>query len=104
MHASLPVVEGPDHLTPHAQGPRVAIICDLAEENWASMDLVGLMLEQGLREHRQDIEAFRLCPVMQRRFTTIGHSDRPKFLFNADRILNRFWHYPRWLKAQRDRF
>ena len=83
---------------------RVAIVCDLAEENWASMDLVGLMLEQGLREHRHDIEAFRLCPVMQRRFTTIGHSDRPKFLFNADRILNRFWHYPRWLKTQRDRF
>src|SRR5438034_10315119 len=84
--------------------PRVALICDSAEENWASMDLVGLMLEQGLREYRQDIEAFRLCPVMQRRFTTIGHSDRPKFLFNADRILNRFWHYPQWLKTQRDRF
>src|SRR5439155_6156961 len=84
--------------------PRVALICDLAEENWASMDLVGLMLEEGLREYGHNIEAFRLCPVMQRRFTTIGHSDRPKFLFNADRILNRFWHYPQWLKTQRDRF
>ena len=82
----------------------IALVCDLAEENWASMDLVGLMLEQGLREYRHNIEAFRLCPVMQRRFTTIGRYVRSKFLFNADRIVNRFWDYPRWLKAQRDRF
>src|SRR5439155_532017 len=56
--------------------PRLALVCDFAEENWVSMDLVGLMLGQGLREYRQDIQAFRLCPVMERRFTTIGHSDR----------------------------
>ncbi len=83
--------------------PRVAIVCDFAEENWVSMDLVGLMLEQGLREFEGQLKAIRLCPPMQRRFTG-SDSDEPKLLFNADRIINRFWDYPRWLRMHRDQF
>ncbi len=86
-----------------ARAPRIALICDLVEENWASMDLVGFMLEQGLREFEGDLKVIRLCPPMRRRFTR-GDSDEPKPFFNADRILNRFWDYPRWLLTQRDQF
>jgi len=85
------------------KAPRVAIVCDLAEENWASMDLVGLMLEEGLREFEGAVEVIRLCPPMRRRFTN-ADCDEPKLSFNADRILNRFWDYPRWLGKQRDQF
>src|SRR5262245_5953262 len=67
------------------------------------MDLVGLMLEQGLRAYRHNIDAVRLCPAMQCRFT-VAHSTKPKLLFNVDRILNRFLDSPRWLKTQQDQF
>ena len=83
--------------------PRVAIVCDFLEEQWASMDLVGTMLEEGLRGFAEHFQVTRLCPPMRRRFTT-GHTDAVKVLFNADRMLNRFWDYPRWLEAKVDEF
>jgi glycosyltransferase involved in cell wall biosynthesis len=83
--------------------PRIAIVCDFVEENWASMDLVGRMLEESLRECNDAIEVVRLCPPMRRRFTS-ADSNQPKLSFNADRILNRFWDYPRWLVRRRDQF
>jgi glycosyltransferase involved in cell wall biosynthesis len=83
--------------------PRIAIVCDFAEERWASMDLVGLMLQEGLLQFREQFETVRLCPPMQRRLTPSNTSE-PKLMFNADRLLNRFWDYPRWLRAQCDRF
>src|SRR5437867_13348563 len=83
--------------------PRVAIICDLLEENWPSMDLIGHMLEEGLQQFQGQFEAVRLCPQMRRRFTRGGRSE-PKRKFNADRVLNRFWDYPRWLRMRRNEF
>jgi glycosyltransferase involved in cell wall biosynthesis len=82
---------------------RVAILCDLVEEGWTSMDLVAAMLEQSLRQLGQSVEGTRLCPPMRRR---LSGSVRPshRFRFNGDRILNRFWDYPRWLRGQRHRF
>ena len=78
---------------------RLAVICDYREENWPSMDLVAEMLLQELQQdHAGSVAATRLAPPMRRRFTrsdtTGGH------LFKAERLLNRFWDYPRFLRHQ----
>lgn len=82
---------------------RVAILCDIVEENWPSMDLIGDMLFKYLqRDHADTFAAKRLSPPMRRRFTLVrptnGH------LFNADRLINRFWDYRRWLQARKEDF
>src|SRR5213593_2380493 len=89
--------------TQRHQVPRIALVCDLLEENWASMDLVASMLEHGLGQFRGNLEATRLCPPMRRRLTRENRSHH-KLMFNADRIFNRFWDYPRWLESQQERF
>jgi glycosyltransferase involved in cell wall biosynthesis len=74
---------------------RVAILCDFAEENWPSMDLVGEML--AIHLDRDRFSAHKLSPSFQRRFTRISSANQT---FNADRIFNRFWDYQRWLRPQ----
>ena len=84
-------------------GPtRLAILCDIAEENWPSMDLVGEMLFEHLqRDHADSFAALRLSPPMRRRFTRIRSNGH---FFNADRLLNRFWDYRRSLRPQIEGF
>ena len=86
--------------------PRLAIICDLVEENWPSMDLVAEMLLQRLASaDRPVFEAVRVCPPLARRFTRLPALRRQKRVaFNADRLLNRLWDYPRHLRRQRNDF
>src|SRR4029453_12501754 len=82
---------------------RVAVVCDLLEENWPSMDLVGEMLLSNLRkDHSASILATCLRPPMRRRFTRVARAGN--IPFNADRFLNRFWDYPRWLGRQNQDF
>lgn len=83
--------------------PRLAVVCDYREENWPSMELVAEMLLHHLqRDHAGAVAATRLAPVMRRRFT--GNGKRGGQLFTADRLLNRFWDYPRTLRRQRAEF
>jgi glycosyltransferase involved in cell wall biosynthesis len=86
--------------------PRLAVICDLVEENWPSMDLVAEMLLAQLR--RADPPVFdpvRLCPPFARRFSRLPvPRTRQRTAMNADRLLNRLWDYPRRLRHDRDRF
>lgn len=83
--------------------PRVAVVCDYREENWPSMDLVADMLLDNLqRDHRGVIEATRLAPLMHRRFT--GSDTQRGERFKVDRLLNRFWDYPRFLRCRRADF
>ena len=83
--------------------PRVGVVCDLREEGWHSMNLVADMLLEGATNgHARGFEAARLCPPMRRRFTRGGASAGR--LFNADRALNRFWDYPRWLRDRRGEY
>lgn len=78
---------------------RVAIICDLPEENWHSMDLVAEMLFSHLRaEHDATIRPVKIRPRMKRRFGRFSLPVRQTFAYNADRLINRFWDYPRLLK------
>ena len=90
---------------------RLAILCDIVEENWPSMDLVGEMLCKYLQsDHANSFEVTRLSPRMRRRFTKqsseVG-SQRSGFrakLFNADRVLNRFYDYPRFVRGRKSEF
>lgn len=83
---------------------RIAIICDFIEENWPSMDLVGDMLIQHLQMyHGQEFDVTQLRPPMRPRFGRLfpGFS---RLAHDADRIINRFWDYPRYLRKRRGEF
>jgi glycosyltransferase involved in cell wall biosynthesis len=82
---------------------RVAVVSDLREENWFSMNLVADMLVEGLRrDHSEGISVERVCPPMRRRLTRGDVSNGVRF--NADRLINRFHDYPRALRRMRDDF
>lgn len=79
---------------------RVALLCDLAEEGWPSMDLVSEMLAEGLRaraSHALQVE--RIQPAFRRLLRRDGLPPH-----SADRLLNRMWLYPRHVRRLRDRF
>jgi glycosyltransferase involved in cell wall biosynthesis len=81
---------------------RVAVVCDLVEERWPSMDLVGDMLFENLERHcRPDVAATQVRPSFQRRGSTLLAG---KLARNAGRWMGRFVYYPRWLRGQRDRY
>ena len=67
------------------------------------MNLVADVLVAGLGDGRDGgFEAARLCPPMRRRFTRAGKAAGRRF--NADRVLNRFFDYPRALRRRREEF
>jgi glycosyltransferase involved in cell wall biosynthesis len=94
--------------------PGIAIVCDLLEENWPSMDLVADMLFDHLQRDYSDVlEATRICPAMRRRLTSQKSEEirqrsavrsQSAKLFNADRVLNRFWDYPRFVRLLKSEF
>ena len=90
--------------------PQVAVICDYQEENWPSMDLVaGQLLDHLHQDYSHLLTATRICPSLRRRLTRQGSEDRDqtplrRTRFNADRVLNRFWDYPRLARSLRDKF
>jgi glycosyltransferase involved in cell wall biosynthesis len=76
---------------------RVGLVADYREEGWPSMDLVADMVEQHVPHvagGEVSIEALR-APFV-RRLPWPRHG-RPR---TAERVLNRFWDYPRWLRAR----
>ncbi|MDB4998346.1 MAG: glycosyl transferase group 1, partial [Myxococcaceae bacterium] len=85
--------------------PRLAVVCDLVEEEWPSMALVAEMLldQLGSAEPRM-FEALRVCPPMARRFTKVPAFGADRRAFNADRLVNRLWDYPRHLRHAKKRF
>jgi glycosyltransferase involved in cell wall biosynthesis len=85
--------------------PRVGLICDFLEENWPSMDLVAAMVFEHLsREHAFTLQVARICPPLRRRFGRLPAVGRAPVLHNADRLLNRFVDYSRYLKPQVEKF
>lgn len=82
--------------------PRVAVVCDLLEESWPSMDLVAEMLLRHLDDPATGVEAVRVRPRMVRRFSKLKLAGMANAGHNLDRVLNRFWHYPRHLKGAGD--
>jgi glycosyltransferase involved in cell wall biosynthesis len=83
---------------------RVAVICDFLEEQWPSMDLVGDILYQHLAvEFGTEMDVTQLRPPMRWRLSRLPLLSQ-KLLVNADRMMNRFWDYPRSLSGGRRRF
>jgi glycosyltransferase involved in cell wall biosynthesis len=83
---------------------KVAVLCDFAEENWPSMDLVAdVLLEKLASDHADTVEAVRIRPRFHWRFASAG-KDAAGLKYNADRVLNRFIDYPLALRRSRDRF
>lgn len=81
--------------------PRVAIVADLLEEGWPSMDLTAEMLS---RPPTADADGQRVLirPPMRRRWSRTNQKGGAGF--TADRLLNRFHDYPRHLRALREQF
>jgi glycosyltransferase involved in cell wall biosynthesis len=68
------------------------------------MDLFAEMLFQHLeREHARIMTASFIRPPMRRRLTRLS-ATTCRSTFNADRLLNRLWDYPRRLRKLRDCF
>jgi glycosyltransferase involved in cell wall biosynthesis len=81
--------------------PRVGVICDFVEENWPSMDLVADMVLRHLeREQASSIDVTRICPPLHSRFGRLPGIGTAPALHNADRLLNRFVDYSRYLKPR----
>ena len=81
--------------------PRIAVVSDLAEERWHSMDLVAEILMLGLRSpDARIIEAEQVRPTMVRRLTLLPAVGRTRTAETMDRIINRVWDYGRWLQPR----
>src|SRR6185312_6912846 len=76
---------------------RVAIISDCEEERWRSMDLVSEMLVSQLGDSSL-IRALRICPKFCGRATRLPIVRTQNSFGMIDRLLNRYWDYPLWLK------
>jgi glycosyltransferase involved in cell wall biosynthesis len=84
---------------------RVAVVADLREERWHSMDLVADVLVSSLEATGDGaIEPCRLCPPMVRRLTRLPVLGSRPLVDTTDRVINRYWDYPRWLRRQAGRF
>ncbi|MBN4002007.1 MAG: glycosyltransferase [Nostoc sp. LPT] len=80
---------------------RLGIVCDYLEENWHSMNLCAQMLLKHLQaEHLTSIQAIEVRPTFQWRCQKIPWFGKKRFTYNTDRLLNRFWDYPRYLSQR----
>jgi glycosyltransferase involved in cell wall biosynthesis len=80
---------------------RLAVICDYPEENWHSMDLCADMLIEYLQlEHSHSFEILKVCPKFQPRLQLLPWLGKKKAAYNFDRLINRFWDYPNYLKTR----
>ena len=83
----------------------LAILTDFPDEGWPSMDLCGDMLLAHLpREGPLALEVARLCPPFRRLAARLPAVGRRNAAFNADRLLNRFVHFPRHARRLAGRF
>jgi glycosyltransferase involved in cell wall biosynthesis len=87
------------------QPPALAVLCDFPEETWPSMDLVGEMFLCAAAEgHGTEIAASRVCAIYRQRLARVPGLRASSAARNADRLLNRFVDYPRYLRRVRERF
>lgn len=78
---------------------RVALVCDLLEENWPSMELVADMLFRNLSQHyASTFEPFMIRPPLARRFSRFPFIGRTRAAHNADRLIGRLRDYPRYIR------
>ena len=74
---------------------KIAILAEYREEGWASMDLTADMLV----EHLQSVAGFRVRRIEPPFRHRLGHLNGSGGAV-VDRIVNRFFDYPRWLRNE----
>ncbi|HET7541840.1 MAG TPA: glycosyltransferase [Polyangiaceae bacterium] len=85
--------------------PKLAVICDFLEEGWASMDLVADQLLSRLStDHTSILEAVRIRAPFRQRVARVPGLGARRQAFNADRLLNRLYDYPRYLARHASTF
>ncbi|MEP0918827.1 glycosyltransferase family 4 protein [Leptolyngbya sp. DQ-M1] len=82
---------------------RAALIFDYPEEQWHSMDLCAQMLLNHWRSDRT-WQLDRVCPSFRHRLTRFPKFGSRRVAFNSDRLLNRFWDYPNYIKRMATKF
>jgi glycosyltransferase involved in cell wall biosynthesis len=85
------------HVSHKSHTSALGVVCDYPEEGWPSMDLAAEMLLRELRWQRT-LNAERICPPFRRRLSRLPGLSRRGFAFNADRLCNRLWDFPRHLR------
>jgi glycosyltransferase involved in cell wall biosynthesis len=79
---------------------RVAVVADLLEERWPSMDLVAEMLVRHVGAGTGfDVATVLVRPDFTRRMTAMPVLASRAGAFVVDRFVNRLWDYPRSLSA-----
>lgn len=69
------------------------------------MDLFADMLyDQLLVNHAAEVNAHYICPPYRRRAGNLPFFGGKRFSINTDRLTNRMWDYPRYLRGQRSEF
>ena len=100
-------VNRPDDCEPVAiEAPlRAAIISDLLEERWPSMDLVADMLTESFeKQPSYAVSPTQIRPVMRWRLSKAPLLGNNGTVLNVDRLLNRFVDYPGWLRRSTQDF
>jgi glycosyltransferase involved in cell wall biosynthesis len=81
---------------------RLGILSDFAEEGWPSMDLCAEMLSYHLREDFETrLALVDVRPAFRPRLQRLPWLGQKSAAFNADRLLNRLWDYPRHARRRR---
>src|SRR5580698_2273714 len=84
---------------------RVAIVSDLLEEQWPSMDLVADMLTESFQtQPSYAVAATQIRPAMRCRLGKTPLVGNRRTVRNLDRLFNRFVDYPRWLRGRKKDF
>ncbi len=84
---------------------KVAIIADLLEESWPSMDLVADMLVEHLRaDYRGQVEPTLIRPPLRARASRLPLAGGLPPALTIDRFANRLWDYPRATREASSRF
>ena len=79
---------------------RVAVVADMLEEGWPSMDLVADMLLDRLRAgHAARVAPALVRPALRRRVTRLPLGGSRPRAFAVDRFTNRLFDYPRHVRA-----
>jgi len=77
----------------------LGVVCDPPEEGWASMDLVPEMILTHLAKRPdRDVAASRVVAPWSRRAVLAPGLGQTGGARNLDRVLNRYFDYPRYLK------
>jgi glycosyltransferase involved in cell wall biosynthesis len=78
---------------------KLGIVCDYYEEGWVSMDICTQMLHDGLLKIDPDTYLSQIRPKFHWRFKQMNSVIGKQQSFNADRFINRYWEYPRYLRS-----